>query len=58
VVGVYIAPNEDMQVIESLAARTVFTGNSTKRSNIGGDLNIPTQTGMETRVEIVQLRHL
>jgi len=41
VVGVYRAPNEDMRVIERLAARTAFTGNSTKRSIIGGDLNLP-----------------
>jgi len=41
VVGVYRAPNEDMRVIERLAARTGFTGNSTKRSIIGGDLNLP-----------------
>jgi len=41
VVGVYRAPNEDMRVIERLAARTEFTGNCTKRSIIGGDLNLP-----------------
>jgi len=41
VVGVYRAPNENMRVIERLAARTGFTGNSTKRSIIGGDLNLP-----------------
>ena len=35
VVGVYRAPNEDMRVIERLAAWTGFTGNSTKRSIIG-----------------------
>jgi hypothetical protein len=40
-VGVYIAPNEDMRAIERFAARTGFTGNSTKRSIIGGDLNLP-----------------
>jgi hypothetical protein len=32
VVGVYRAPNEDMRAIERLAARTGFTGNSTKCS--------------------------
>jgi len=37
VVGVYRAPNDDMQVIERLAARTGYTGNSTKRSIIWGD---------------------
>ena len=41
VVGVYRAPNEDMRAIERLVARTGFTGNSTKRSIIGGDLNLP-----------------
>jgi len=41
VVGVYRAPNEDMRVIEILAARTRFTGNSAKRSIVGGDLNLP-----------------
>jgi len=41
VVGAYRAPNEDMRVIERLAARTGFPGNSTKRSIIGGDLNLP-----------------
>jgi hypothetical protein len=41
VVGVYRAPNEDMRAIEKLVARTGFTGNSTKRSIIGGDLNLP-----------------
>jgi len=35
VVGVYRAPNEDMRVIERLAARTGFTGNSIKPSIIG-----------------------
>jgi len=41
VVGIYRAPNEDMRVIERLAARTGYKGNSTKRSIIGGDLNLP-----------------
>jgi len=41
VVGVYRAPNEDMRVIERLAAQTGSTGNSTKLSIIGGDLNLP-----------------
>ena len=36
VVGVYRVPNEDMRVIERLAVPTGFTGNSTKRSIIGG----------------------
>jgi len=41
VVEVYRAPNEDMRVLERLAAQNGFTGNSTKRSIIGGDLNLP-----------------
>jgi hypothetical protein len=41
VVGVYRALNENMRVIEKLAARTGFTGNSTKCSIICGDLNLP-----------------
>jgi len=41
VVGVYRAQNEDMRVLERLASRTGFTGNSTKRNITGGDLNLP-----------------
>jgi len=41
IVGIYRAPNEDMQVIERLVTRTGFTRNSTKNSIIGGDLNLP-----------------
>ena len=41
VVGVYRAPNKDMRIIERLAARTGFTGNSTKLSIIWGDLKLP-----------------
>ena len=37
----YRAPNEDMRAVERLVARTGYTGNSTKRSIIGGDLNLP-----------------
>ena len=39
-VGIYRAPNEDTRVIEKLAARTGFLGNSTKHSIISGDLNL------------------
>jgi len=39
IVGIYRAPNEDIRVIEKLAARTGLLGNSMKRSIIGGDLN-------------------
>ena len=41
VVGIYRAPNENMRVVEKLAARTGCTGNSTKRSVIMDDLNLP-----------------
>ena len=41
IVGTYRAPNEDMGVLERLATRTGSTGNCTKRSIIGGDLNLP-----------------
>jgi hypothetical protein len=41
VVGIYRAPKEDMRVIERLAARTDYLGNSTKSSIIGEDLNLP-----------------
>ena len=41
VVGIYRAPNEDMRVLERLAARTGSTANCTKGSIIGGDLNLP-----------------
>jgi len=40
VVETYRAPNEYMRVIERLAARTGYAGNSTKRSIIGGDLSL------------------
>jgi len=40
-VGVYGAPKEDMGIIEKLAGRAGFTGNCTKRSIIGGYLNLP-----------------
>jgi hypothetical protein len=41
IVGIYRAPNEDVQVIERLADRTGFFNNSMKQSIIGGDLNLP-----------------
>jgi hypothetical protein len=41
IVGIYRAPNVDMWVLERLAARTGYAGNSTKRSNIGVFLNLP-----------------
>jgi hypothetical protein len=41
VVGTYKTPNEDMRTIERLRARIGYTRNSTKRSIIGGDLNLP-----------------
>jgi len=41
IVRTYRALNEDIEVIERLAARTGFLRNSTKQSIIGGDLNLP-----------------
>ena len=41
IVGIYRAPNEDMRVVERLAARTGYAETSSKRSIIGGDLNLP-----------------
>jgi len=41
IVGIYRAPNEDMRVLEKLADRTGYSGRTTKRSIIGGDLNLP-----------------
>jgi hypothetical protein len=41
ITGIYRAPNEDMLAVERLAARTLATRNLTKRSIIGGDLNLP-----------------
>ena len=41
IVGIYRAPNEDIRLIERLAARTGFLGNSMKQSIIGDDLNLP-----------------
>jgi hypothetical protein len=41
VVGIYRAPNEDMRVIERLAARTDYLVKSAKRSIIGDGLNLP-----------------
>jgi len=40
VIDIYRAPNEDMLAIERLAARTLPTRNLTKRSIVGGDLNL------------------
>jgi len=40
-ISIYGAPNEDKLAIERLAARTLLTQNLTKRSIIGGDLNLP-----------------
>jgi len=41
IVGIYRAPKDDMRVMERLAARTGYTGNSIKRNITGGDLNLP-----------------
>jgi hypothetical protein len=55
IVSVYRAANEDMRVLESLAAQTGYAGNSTMRSLIGCDLNYPVQIGMEMRFVILGL---
>jgi len=41
IVGIYRARNEDMWLLEKLADRTGYLGRTTKRSIIGGDLNLP-----------------
>jgi len=41
IIGIYRAPNEYMMAIERLVTRTLSTRNLTKRSIIGGDLNLP-----------------
>lgn len=41
IIGTYRAPNENLQIIERIAAKTGFLGNSIKRFIIGGDLNLP-----------------
>ena len=41
IINIYRAPYEDMRVIERLAVRTGYSRNSTKRSIIGGNLNLP-----------------
>jgi hypothetical protein len=41
IAGTYRAPTEDMLAVERLAARTLATRNLTKRSIIGGNLNLP-----------------
>jgi len=58
IVGIYRAQNVDTRIIEKVAARTDFLGNSTKRSIIGDDLNLPHSTGRVSRKELVLFRHL
>ena len=41
IIGICRAPNEDSRVLEKLVARTGCTSNSSKRSIIGGDFNLP-----------------
>ena len=41
IVGICRAPNKDMWLLEKLADRTGYMGRTTKRSIIGGDLNLP-----------------
>ncbi|PNF22858.1 hypothetical protein B7P43_G16578, partial [Cryptotermes secundus] len=56
--GIYRAPNEDMRVIERLAARADTLGNFTKSSIIVGDLNFPTPIGMITCNSLVEVSTL
>ena len=58
IVRIYRDPNEDMRVIERLAARTDYKRNSTKRSIIGMTKTYSTQMGMETRLVILELRQI
>jgi hypothetical protein len=41
IVGIYRTLNKDMRVVERLATQTNSLGNSTRRSIIGVDLNLP-----------------
>ena len=41
IAGIFRAPNTDMRVLEKLVDRTGYSGRTTKRSIIGGDLNLP-----------------
>ena len=41
IAGIYRAPNEDLRALEKLADRTGYSGRTTKRSIIGGDLSLP-----------------
>jgi len=41
IVGIYRAPNGYMRVMERLGGKTGYTGNPTKRSVTGGNLNLP-----------------
>jgi hypothetical protein len=41
IIGTYRVPTEDILAVERLAARTLATRNLTKRSIIGGNLNLP-----------------
>ena len=52
IIGTYRAPNEDLRIIERMAARTGFLGNSIKRCIIGGDLNLPQANWKGTAVSL------
>jgi hypothetical protein len=58
IVGAYRAPIEDMGVLERLAERPGSTGNCTKRSIIGGDLNLPSVDWKGNAGELAEPRHL
>ena len=40
IIGIYRAANDDTRVMEMLADRTSYSGNTTKRSIIGGELKL------------------
>jgi hypothetical protein len=40
ILGIYRTPDDDMRIMKKLAARTGYTGNSTKRNIIGDEVNI------------------
>jgi hypothetical protein len=58
IVGIYRVPNQDIRVLERLAARTGFKGKCLKRSIKGGDLSFLMQIVMVTRNVLAELRHL
>ena len=54
IAGIHRAPNEDIRVIERLAARTGLRVNSMNRSIIGGGLSLP-QVGWKGVVQVTSV---